>query len=551
MLTSLSIQNYTLIERLQIDFQSGFSVITGETGAGKSMLLGALGLILGKRADLGSLKNKEEKCVIEASFAIAPYNLTEFFEALDLDYDPQTIIRREILPSGKSRAFVNDSPVTLQDLDELGMRLMDIHSQHQTRELSEEKYQFEVLDILAGCNDLVSEYQTNLKEYKSTKKALEKTQEQLDQQLKERDFDSFLLEELQAADLKVEEQIELEQELETLSNVEAIKEALAKFIFLADQDTTGIAAQISEAKHALNKISGVSSNYSDIYDRVSSLQIEFEDILSEVRSQSEAISEDPGQLQQITDRLQLLYNLQKKHRVASNQELITIQENLAQKVSSFDQLEQTIENLQKNLTQLEVKLDELALLLHQKREEAVVVFNDKVTSLLGELGMANAQFNIILTLGDRYFDNGKESLEFLFSANKGGQFGPLKKTASGGELSRIMLATKAVLAEYHRLPTIVFDEIDTGVSGEIAGKMAEIMQQMSSSRQVFSITHLPQIASKGARHYKVFKSVSQEDTVSDLKLLSNEERVLEIAEMLSGKNPSDSALAHARSLLSN
>ncbi|MFA7444779.1 MAG: DNA repair protein RecN [Flavobacteriaceae bacterium] len=549
MLSSLSIKNYTLIENLNIDLSGGFSVITGETGAGKSMLLGALGLVLGKRADLSSLKNEEEKCVIEAVFSVEKYGLKTFFEEQDLDFENETIIRREILPSGKSRAFVNDSPVTLQQLDELGNQLMDIHSQHQTRELSEEKYQFEVLDILAENEDLLTEYSQKLSQYKKNKKALEQAQTKLSESLKEQEYNLFVFNELNDANLKENEQEELETQYEKLNNTEVIKEVLSKTLNLSDNEISGILQNLNEIKLDFSKISGLSEDYKELWERINSVQIEFSDILQEVNNLSESVFDDPSATQRIGDRLQLLYDLQKKHKVNSVEELIGIKNNLEEKVVSVDELSAVIEKSQKLITQNQTELDTIARQLHQNREKAITVFDQKITILLAELGMNNARFDIKLIPTEDYFSNGKDKLEFLFSANKGGNFGLLKKTASGGELSRIMLATKAILAEYKAMPTIIFDEIDTGVSGEIALKMAQIMQQMSKNRQVISITHLPQIASKGNNHYKVYKSVTELDTVSDLKLLSNQERIEEIAEMLSGKNPTESALQHAKTLL--
>ena len=549
MLSSLSIKNYTLIENLNIDFSGGFSVITGETGAGKSMLLGALGLVLGKRADLSSLKNEEEKCVIEAVFSVEKYGLKTFFEEQDLDFENETIIRREILPSGKSRAFVNDSPVTLQQLDELGNQLMDIHSQHQTRELSEEKYQFEVLDILVENEDLLTEYAQKLSQYKKNKKALEQAQTKLSESLKEQEYNLFVFNELNDASLKENEQEELETQYEKLSNTEVIKEVLSKTLNLSDNEMSGILQNLNEIKSDFSKISGLSEDYKELWERINSVQIEFSDILQEVNNLSESVFDDPSATQRIGDRLQLLYDLQKKHKVNSVEELIGIKNNLEEKVVSVDELNAVIEKSQKLIAQNQTELDHIAQQLHQNREKAIAVFDQKITLLLAELGMNNARFDIKLIPTEDYFANGKDKLEFLFSANKGGNFGLLKKTASGGELSRIMLATKAILAEYKAMPTIIFDEIDTGVSGEIALKMAQIMQEMSKNRQVISITHLPQIASKGNNHYKVYKSVTEIDTVSDLKILSKEERIEEIAEMLSGKNFSESALSHAKTLL--
>ncbi len=551
MLISLSIKNYTLIENLNIDFTNGFSVITGETGAGKSMLLGALGLVLGKRADLSSLKNQEEKCIIETVFSIEKYNLEAFFEQIDLDYEDQTIIRREILPTGKSRAFVNDSPVSLQQLDELGNRLMDIHSQYQTRELSEDKYQFEILDILADNHQLLAAYSERLASYKEHKKQLEKALRKREESVKEQEYDLYILEELEQAQLKKGEQEELEETYEQLSNVETIKEALSNAIHLSDNELGGVYQNLNEMKTLLAKIASFSTTYAGIHDRIESMQIECADVLQEMNNLTDLVVDNPSEMQEIGDRLQLLYDLQKKHKTANLDELIAIKDALEQKVISVDALNGIIEKNQKHIEQDQKELDKFALELHKNRTKAIAVFDEKISLLLTELGMENARFDIQLQPTEDYHNNGKDKIDFLFSANKGGHFGLLKKTASGGELSRIMLATKAIIASYKTLPTIIFDEIDTGVSGEIALKMAVIMQQMSQTRQVISITHLPQIASKGDSHYKVYKSVTESDTLSDLKKLSTTERIDEIAQMLSGENPSESALLHAKTLLSN
>jgi len=549
MIISLSIKNYTLIENLNIDFSGDLSVITGETGAGKSILLGALGLVLGKRADLNSLKNKDEKCVIEAVFSIEKYNLKSFFEQNDLDFENQTILRREILPSGKSRAFINDSPATLQQVDELGNQLMDIHSQNQTRELSEEKYQLEIFDILGENQCMLSEYSQKLSEYKKNKKIVEQTENKLRESLKERDFNLFVFNELDQANLKENEQQKLEIEYEKLDNIETIKDVLSQTINLSENEIGGVLQNLNEIKSSFSKIATLSSSYNDILERITSLQIEYFDILEEVSRLSESIFDDPQTTQKIANRLQLLYDLQNKHKANSVEELIEIKNNLEQKVISIDELEATIEKTKKQLIQNQTELDKTAVRIHQNRQKAIEVFNAKINILLAELGMNNAKFDIKLLPYDDYFSNGKDKIEFLFSANKGGSFGLLKKNASGGELSRIMLAVKTILAEYKAMPTIIFDEIDTGVSGEIALKMAQIMREMSLKRQVISITHLPQIAAKGNHHYKVYKSVTQTGTISDLKLLSEEERIKEIAEMISGKNLTQSALSHAKTLL--
>jgi DNA repair protein RecN (Recombination protein N) len=549
MLASLSISNFALIDKLGIDFSDGFSIITGETGAGKSILLGALGLVLGKRADLTSLKNKEEKCVIEAHFQIANYNLQGFFDSNDLDYEDETIIRREILPSGKSRAFINDSPVNLQELQDLSVFLIDIHSQHQTQELSEELFQFQIIDSVADNQENISQYSAILSSYKKDKSNLATLTSKLQTLLKEQDYNTFLLDELLAAKLKVNEQEELEQVYEQLNNVEFIKENLDKSLALANEEQFGILQNLKEIKIALQKTISFSPEYQSLFDRINSVTIEFDDIISELSQQTENLVHDPENLELVNQKLQNIYNLQKKHQVNSIEELIEIQNDLDNKVVSVVELEFEIKKLADSIEAAASELDKLALNIRNNRLKAVPILSEKLIFILEQLGMPNVRFNMELKETEHYFANGKDELQFLFSANKGSDFGLLKKVASGGELSRIMLAVKAILAQYSNLPTIIFDEIDTGVSGEIANKMAAIMKDMSNKMQVFSITHLPQIAAKGKTHYKVYKSIQGDTTISELKLLTFEERIVEIAEMLSGKDISDSALNHAKALL--
>jgi DNA repair protein RecN (Recombination protein N) len=549
MLASLSIVNYALIEKLSIEFSEGFSIITGETGAGKSILLGALGLVLGKRADLTSLKDKDEKCVIEAHFSIEKYHLQSFFETNDLDYDAHTIIRREILPSGKSRAFVNDSPVNLQALLDLGTFLLDIHSQHQTMELADEKYQFTIIDAIAKNQSILEEYQQNLKEYKSIKQKFEAAKSELQNSKNEQDYNSFLFQELAEAKLEIGQQEEFEAELEKLSNVELIKEYLAKAIVLAENDQFGITSNLLEFKLAIQKINGFTPEYLKLYERVESLLIEFKDIALEVNSFVEDLNDDPKRLELLSQRLQVIYNLQKKHQVTTIEELLAIQEELEQKVVSVAAIEELLVFLDNQISANETKLNQLAQKIHQSRTTAIPVLIDQMVFLLSQLGMPNVRFKIDLKQTNNYLPNGKDELVFLFSANKGSDFGLLKKVASGGEMSRIMLVVKAILSNYSNLPTIILDEIDTGVSGEIAAKMGVIMKDMSQTMQVFAITHLPQIAAKGTTHFKVYKRIAAEQTYSEIKQLTPEERIQEIAQMLSGATVSESAYNHARELL--
>ncbi|RTY94562.1 DNA repair protein RecN [Flavobacterium sp. GSN2] len=549
MITSLSIKNYALIEKLTIDFSKGFSTITGETGAGKSIILGALGLVLGKRADLTSLKNKEEKCIIEAHFEISKYNLLPFFETNDLDYENDTIIRREILPSGKSRAFVNDSPVNLQELQELSLFLIDIHSQQQTQELSDENVQFEIIDAIATNKNIILEYQSLLKKYKSDRSKLNSLLKRQSESKKEQEYNTFLLDELVAAQLKSGEQESLEADFEKLNNVEIIKESIDKSLAIANEEQMGVMHNLNEIKVSLQKIAVFSADYQSLLERITSVTIEFEDVLEEMNRCSEKLINDPEQLDLISQKLQVIFTLQKKHQVSSVDELLQIQMNLENSVLELGNMEEEIAALTLSLKQKTVELDVFSTTIHTNRLNSIPVLSQKLIAILETLGMPNVRFKMDVKSTETYFQNGKDELQFLFSANKGTDFGLLKKVASGGEMSRIMLAVKAILAHYSKLPTLIFDEIDTGVSGEIAIRMGEIMKEMSQQMQIFAITHLPQIAAKGNDHFKVFKSTVGEDTQSELKLLSREERVVEIAQMLSGTIVSDSALNHAKALL--
>lgn len=549
MITSLSIKNYALIEKLTIDFSKGFSTITGETGAGKSIILGALGLVLGKRADLTSLKNKEEKCIIEAHFEISKYNLLPFFEANDLDYEDDTIIRREILSSGKSRAFINDSPVNLQELQELSLFLIDIHSQQQTQELSDENVQFNIIDAIANNKEIILEYQSLLKSYKLDKSKLNALLKRQNESKKEQEYNTFLLDELVVAQLKLGEQEILEADFEKLNNVEIIKESIDRSLAIANEEQIGVLHNLNEIKISLQKIASFSVEYHSLLERITSLTIEFDDIAEEMNRCSEKLINDPEQLDLISQKLQVIFNLQKKHQVATVDELLEIQANLENSVLELGNMEEEIAALTISIGQKTVELDAFSTTIHNNRLDSIPVLSQKLITILETLGMPNVRFKIDINATETYFQNGKDELQFLFSANKGTDFGLLKKVASGGEMSRIMLAVKAILAQYSKLPTLIFDEIDTGVSGEIAIRMGEIMKEMSQEMQIFAITHLPQIAAKGNAHFKVFKSTVGEDTQSELKLLSNDERVVEIAQMLSGTIVSDSALNHAKALL--
>ncbi len=549
MLASISIKNYALINELHIDFSSGLSIITGETGAGKSILLGALGLVLGNRADSSTLKNTTRKCVVEAILSVEKYNLQDFFETEDIDYEINTIIRREILPSGKSRAFVNDTPVTLSVLTALRSKLIDIHSQHQTLQVSDQQFQFQLLDAFANNESKLASYQRGLTQYTSEKKKLEEILQAQREANLQYDYNSHLYNELLEANLVEDEQEALEEKLEKINNVEEIKQNLSEALQLTTDDTIGIQNLLYSLENKLTKIAPYSKEYQELSERISSVKIELDDIVSELESANEQVDFNPLEATQLNDRLQLIYNLQKKHYVNSISALLIILEELSTKVSTVENAEQRLLDQETIVTEIANKLDTIALKISEARKRIIPTVSKQLEAILDNLGMSHARFQIKNNITEQYYKNGKDVLSFLFSANKGGQFGELKKVASGGELSRIMLAIKKVMSENSQLPTIIFDEIDSGVSGEISNKMAHIMSQMSQQMQVITITHLPQIAAKGNQHYKVYKEELNNTTTTSLKQLSEDERIVEIAEMLSGKNISDSALTHARELL--
>ncbi|UII75597.1 DNA repair protein RecN [Flagellimonas sp. HMM57] len=549
MLTNLSIQNYALIDDVNVSFSSGFTTITGETGAGKSILLGGLSLVLGKRADLSSLKNESQKCIIEAEFEISKYQLRSFFDEKDLDYEDGTILRREILPSGKSRAFVNDSPVTLDILKGLGERLVDVHSQHQTLRLTDNDFQLKVVDALAENSENLKKYSTQLNSYKLVAKELQELLDFQSNSNKEHDYNSFLLQELESAPLKEGIQEALEEECEELNNVEQIMEQLSSADQLINDEQLGILGRLADLKRAFSTLADFGSSYTAINERVQSLFIEMDDIASELENLRQNVEANPQRLEVVNTQLQQLYNLQKKHQVASVIELIEIKKDLSNKVDAVENIDAKIKEKEEEVVKATHLAEELALRIRKSRNTVIPKLKSMLQESLYALGMPSATFKIEVNPSSIFKSNGKDDLVFLFSANKGSDYGELKKVASGGELSRIMLTIKSILAEYEQLPTMMFDEIDTGVSGEISNRMGEIMQQMSKTMQVFSITHLPQVASKGVHQFKVFKEEDAGSTTTQMRKLSDEERVKELAEMLGGKSISESALAHARQLL--
>ncbi|HCY82615.1 MAG TPA: DNA repair protein RecN [Xanthomarina gelatinilytica] len=549
MITSLSIKNYALIDSLQVQFNQGFSIITGETGAGKSILLGGLSLILGKRADLSSIKDTSKKCIIEAVFDVTNYNLESLFEANDLDYEPQTIIRREILPTGKSRAFINDSPVNLAALQLLGEQLIDIHSQHETLQLVDDAFQFEIIDALASNDTLLKDYTIQLKEFKTIQKELDALMKFKADAIKEYDYNAFLLKELTEANLVEGELETLEEELETLSNVEEIRETLSHASQVFSEEEIGLLSVLSQLKGNFKKIGPYAAKYQGLYERIESSLIELDDVYAELEKLQDQLDADPERLEKVSSKLSLLNNLFQKHLVSSVSELIQIKDQLTDKVSETENLDENIQKKENQLQQQKNALNKLSKQLHDNRTKAIPELSNQLETMLRDLGMPNAKFKMSLKYSDSFYANGKDELSFLFTANKGGQFNELKKAASGGELSRIMLAIKSILSKYKQLPTIMFDEIDSGVSGEISNKMGQIMLQMSQYMQVFAITHIPQIAAKGHTHFKVYKEDVDQVTLTNLKKLNHDQRLVEIAQMLGGVEISSSAMAHAKQLL--
>ena len=549
MLASLSIKNYALIDDLHVNFHNGFSTITGETGAGKSILLGGLALILGKRAELASLKDKEKKCIIEGEFLITKFNLQDFFEEHDLDFEERTIIRREILPNGKSRAFVNDTPTTLSVLSSLSNRLIDVHSQHQTLQLTDNNFQFFIIDSLAGNSKYIDSYKKGLIIYKNLNNEFQQLLTNQQEVANQHDYNSFLVKELTDADFKPSEQQFLEDTLEKLSHKEEIKLYLTEAQQLAENEEIGIHDLLQKYINIISKLSSFSKEFEDASERINSIKIEFDDIVKELENSIDSVDYSPQEIEKYNNRLQLLYDLFKKHQVTTIDELLEQQESLIAKVNLVENASEIIATKKAEILAIENQLNKLANTISDNRCKAIPTLIKELENLLKGLEMPMTSFKINLLKKEDFFANGKDQLEFLIATNKGSKFESLKKIASGGELSRIMLAVKATLSNYSNLPTIIFDEIDTGVSGEVSNRIASVMETMSHNIQVMAITHLPQIAAKGKNHFKVFKTEIDGQTATDIKLLTKAERVEELAEMLSGKELVDSAIIHATQLL--
>ena len=550
MLKHLYIKNFTLIDQLDIAFHSGFSVITGETGAGKSIILGAIGLLLGNRADSKQIKQGEKKCTIEAHFDLSHYGFESFFEDNDIDFEPEdTIIRRELTASGKSRAFINDTPVSLQMMRILGEQLIDIHSQHQNLLLQKDDFQLNVVDIIAQDSTALSAYHSSYQHYKESLQRLSDLKEQIAKAQENEEFMRFQFNELESAGLVEGRQQELEQESETLSHSEDIKTAYYEADHLLNDDDNGIINKLGECLDSLSNIENVYSKAKDVVQRLSSVHIELKDIASEVGSEVENIEFDPSRLDSINQQLDQLNTLEQKYHVSTEKELIEIRDNIAEQLQSIDNSDEELEALTKKVDE-ELKLcTEKAAKLTELRLKAGKIVEKEMSQRLIPLGIPNVRFKVDMTSKPLSLD-GADKVQFLFSANTSTTMEPVAQVASGGEIARVMLSLKAMISGTVKLPTIIFDEIDTGVSGKIAQKMALIMQEMgNNNRQVISITHLPQIAALGSSHYKVEKEETIEGTRSHMRELNQEERVCEIAQMLSGADISDAALQNARELL--
>ena len=550
MLRSLYIQNYALIEKLDIAFDSGFSVITGETGAGKSIILGAIGLLLGQRADAKAIRQGAVKCVIEARFDISSYRMQAFFEVNELEYESECILRREVYASGKSRAFINDTPASLSQMRELGEQLIDIHSQHQNLLLNKEDFQLGVLDILSSNGDLLNDYNRLYNEWKQVDRELKELIDKAQQSRADEDYIRFQLNQLEDSNLSEGEQEALEQEIETLTHAEEIKAGLYKVENILTTDDMGLLSSLKDALNTLLSIQKVYAQGNSLTERLESSYIEMKDIAQEISEQVEAIEFNPERMEEVNERLNLLYSLQQKHRAQSVDELIQLTGEYRAKLSVITSYDDHISATMKKRDSLYNKVKEKAAILTQKRLAVAREVEKQMVTRLVPLGMPNIRFKVEIGEKKEPGVSGEDTVVFLFSANKNGALQHISSIASGGEIARVMLSIKAMIAGAAELPTIVFDEIDTGVSGEIADRMADIMQDMSEhSRQVISITHLPQIAARGNAHYLVYKQDNDKETNTYIRRLTYEERVKEIAQMLSGATLTEAALNNAKELL--
>ena len=555
MLEKLVINNYALIDNLEISFDKGLNILTGETGAGKSIILGALSLILGQRAESRYFFNQQKKCVIEGVFSINGFHLKNFFEENELDYETETILRREITADGKSRAFINDTPVNLAIIKQLGEKLIDIHSQHATLEINDPDFQLLIVDSVSGHGELLNDYRSKYRAYKKSAAKLQQLMSENDKAKSDLDYYQFQFDELEKANLANDDQEKLEQDLYTLNNAEEIKRNLLGAFYLMQDGETAALLQLREAGHHLSTLEKFNPEIAELHERLKSALIELKDIASEIENIEQRTHTDEAKAVEINDRLSLMYNLQKKHHVGTNAELLLLQEELSEKIQQALFGDEEIEKLQKQIAVEKEELDKIAKQLSANRAKAIPNIEKQVVEALTEMGMPNSTLKIeLLPLSAKNADShigpdGSDQVRFLFSANKGHALAEMSKVASGGELSRLMLSIKSLIARYTALPTIIFDEIDTGISGEVANKAGQIMERLAGNLQVITITHLPQIASKGQSHYFVYKDNESATTYTRIRQLDKQERVVEIAKMLSGDKPGESALQNARELL--
>ena len=549
LLTHLQIQNFALIEHLEVSFLEGMTCITGETGAGKSILLGGLSLVLGKRAEMSSLLDPTKKCIVEATFDLKAYELKSLFESLDLDYEEETLLRREILPQGKSRAFINDSPVSLTILQQIGNRLIDIHSQNDTQSLLENERQFEVLDALGKNNLHLEKYSELLDVFKETSEEYRYWLNQKNQSQDALELKQFLFDELDSVVLNPNSFLEMESKIDSLSHVEYLQSNLAECIQLFENETTGVFDQILRLNLLSQGLTQKSSQFSSLSERMKGLAVESEDLLDECKRLLETLEVNPKELEQLQSELDLINTLFQKHKVLTIEELVEVKNTLEKELQATMDIDGTLETLSNKISKIEDELKKIAQLLSKNRKQAATVIEIELKSLVGKMGMPDAIFKIEFLSSESFLANGTDIISFQFSPNKGSQFNLLKKVASGGELSRIMLGIKSILSRYKKLPTLIFDEIDTGVSGKISDSVADLMIALSSQLQVLTITHLPQVAAKGNHHFKVQKVTENGQTRSQLISLGSEARIEEIAMMLSGNQITPTAIAHAKQLM--
>jgi DNA repair protein RecN (Recombination protein N) len=549
LLKQLTIKNFALIEELEASFSSGMTCITGETGAGKSILLGGLSLVLGKRADLSSLLDPSKKCVVEASFQIQEYNLEPLFDVLDVDYDDYTVLRREILPQGKSRAFINDTPVNLSILEQISLHLIDLHSQNDTVSLLQNEYQFQLLDALANNKETLSKYKRTRKEYKSISESYQQLKLDAENAKASYELDDFLYQELLKLNLKEGMQEDLEQKHSALSNVDYLQTTLAEGIRIMETEAVGLLDQLLKLRSLASGLADKTGQFTTMEQRFSNILAETEDLLSECKFQFENLESNPEELENLETKLDELNSQMQKHKVNSISDLITVQSQLEARLNRSLNMDEELNKLLTKQSKLEKSMASLAVQLTKARKGAVQILENELDDLVSRMGMNDAEFKIDLEPSTSFLSNGLDHLHFRFKSNRGSNFKPLKKIVSGGELSRIMLAVKAILSSYIKLPTLIFDEIDTGVSGKISDSIAELMVTMGQKLQVINITHLPQVAAKSHYHFKVFKQELDNKTLTNLVPLDKEARIEEIAIMLSGNQVSSTAIAHAKQLM--